>query len=324
MAFLVDQAFGYLRRSHEEDRLAHAYLITGPERSGKEDLALRLIALTNGATGSRLSAIRDAQVQVIRPESRIRRITIDQIRALERQLYLSGPEGKVRVGVICEADRLQRKSENAFLKTLEEPPARTLLLLLTAQPDQLLDTIRSRCLAVPLYAPGLHQPMFSDGFREVIEATGEALAQPERNLSRALVLAGAFTQLLRVEKEQIGREHEVVLNEEVERYGETTDGDWLKRRETYYKERTESDYVRRRTAMLEGLVAFVGDAVRLQAGYERLDFEAYADVARKVASRLNPLDLSRRLAALEELRSHLETTVQDSLAIQVGFIKAFS
>ncbi len=324
MAFSTDQAFAYLKRSHDEGRLAHAYLISGREGAGKDELALRLIALTNGIRAERVEAIRDPNVHLIRPESRSRRIKIDQIRALERQLHLSGAPDKIKVGIIREADRLQQESENAFLKTLEEPPPGTLLLLLTAQPEQLLDTIRSRCIGVALYAPGDHQPEFSEGFRTFLQAAGGTLANSKRSLSRALVLAGTFGRILKAEKEQIAKENDAAMREEIERYGETTDGDWLKRREVFYKDRTESEYVRRRTVMLEGVLAFLGDAVRIQAGYRRLDFEHFADLTEAVARQLSPSDLNHRFSALENLRGQLETTVLDSLAIEVGFIKAFA
>lgn len=324
MAFLADQALAYLQRSHAEDRLAHAYLISGPEGAGKERLALGLIELTNGIRAEGIESIRDASVQLIRPESRSRRIKIDQIRALERQLHLSGVPNQTKIGVIQDADRLQKESENAFLKTLEEPPPKTLLLLLTAQPEQLLDTIRSRCIAVTLYAPGQHQPTFSENFQAFVQAAGGALSEPKRSLSRALVLAGTFARILRSEKDQIGKENDAALKEEIGRYGDTTDGDWLKRREVFYKDRTESEYVRRRTTMLEGLLAFLGDAVRLQVGYERLDFGSNERLSRAVAASLSPADLNQRLSALEDLRVHLETTAQDALAIEVGFIKAFA
>ena len=52
--------------------------------------------------------------------------------------------------MIFDADRLQPQASNAFLKTLEEPPAQTHLLLVTALPGQLLETILSRCITVPL------------------------------------------------------------------------------------------------------------------------------------------------------------------------------
>ncbi len=324
MAFLVDQAFGYLRRSLEEDRLAHAYLITGPEGAGKQDLALRMIELANGSTANKLEAVRDPHVYLIRPESKSRRITIDQIRSLERQLHLSGTPGQTKIGVVQDADRLQVQSENAFLKTLEEPPVSTLLLLLTSQPEQLLDTIRSRCIRVPLYAQGDHQPNMSENVATFLQAIGNHLAGDKLSLSRALILARTFTIILKGEKEQIAKENELALQEEAERYGETTDGDWLKRRETFYKDRTESEYVQRRTTMVEHLLSFLGDALRLQSGYDRLDIKTLATLSGQIAQRLTPNDLNKRFAALESLRSHLETNVQDALAIEVGFIKAFA
>ena len=140
-------------------------------------------------------------MQLIRHEARSRRITIDQIRELERKLHLSGKAAKTKIGVIRDADRLQEKSENAFLKTLEEPPPRTLLLLLTSQPEQLLDTIRSRCISVALYSPGLYQPNFPKAFQQFIQAIGTTLSDQKRSLSRALVLARTFTAILKEEKE---------------------------------------------------------------------------------------------------------------------------
>ena len=76
--------------------------------------------------------------------------------------------------------------------------------------------------------------------------------------------------------------------------------------------------------MLEGLLSFLGDALRLQAGYQRLDFVDFSELAHSIASQLPPSELNTRFAALEDLRRHLETTVQDALAIEVGFIKAFA
>lgn len=324
MAFTTDQAFAYLKRSFDEDRLAHAYLITGREGAGKEALVLKMLSLTGGCKESRIDAVRDPHVHLVRPESRSRRIKINQIRALERQLHLSGKPGVIKVGIVREADRLQVESENAFLKTLEEPPPGTLLLLLTAEPERLLDTIRSRCIQVALYSASDHRPDYPAAFLDFVRESATALSAPKRTLSRALVLGGKFAKLLKAEKEQIAQENDAALREEIERYKETTDGDWLKQREGFYKDRTESDYVRRRTVLLEGLLAFFGDAVRWQAGYRRVDFGEFAELAEAVAGQLEPQDLNARFSALEKLRGHLETTVQDTLAIEVGFIRAFS
>ncbi len=324
MAFLVSQAFDYLQRSFQENRLAHAYLITGPEGSGKEQLALQLIRLTNDLSSERLEDLRDPHVQLIRPESRSRRITVDQIRALEKQLHLSGMPGMTKIGVIVDADRLQTASENAFLKTLEEPPPGVLLLLLSSQPEQLLDTILSRCILVPLYLPGHQGPTPTPAIAAFLEAAGNHLASGQRSLSRALTLARTFTLILKQEKEEVAKDNDAALKEEMAKYRETTDGDWLKRREIFYKDRTESEYVQRRTAMLEMLLGFLGDAVRLQSGYDRVDFRELSPLTKAIAQGMPSVDLNKRFAALEDLRGHLETNVLDALAIEVGFLKAFA
>src|SRR5206468_2687897 len=62
------------------------------------------------------------------------------------ELHLKPTEADYKVGIIVSADRLNEKSANAFLKTLEEPPSRSVLVLLTSEPQRLLDTIVSRCL----------------------------------------------------------------------------------------------------------------------------------------------------------------------------------
>ena len=81
----------------------------------------------------------------IEPESKSRKILVEQIRELEASLRLHATRAKVKFGVVYEADRLMPQAANAFLKTLEEPPDHSLLILVTALPQALLDTIRSRC-----------------------------------------------------------------------------------------------------------------------------------------------------------------------------------
>ena len=150
MAFTRTGAFEYLSRAYENGRLAHAYLISGPPGSGKRGLASDLSNLVTGATAADVFASQPPGVYLAEPESKSRRIVIDQVRALEHALQMRASGGRRKVAIVAEADRLQPQAANAFLKTLEEPPNDSLLLLLSSMPEVLPDTILSRCIAVPL------------------------------------------------------------------------------------------------------------------------------------------------------------------------------
>ena len=152
MAFTRAGAFEYLSRAHENGRLAHAYLISGPPGSGKHGLASDLSNLVTGGKASDVFASPPPGVYLAEPESKSRRIVIDQVRALEHALQMRSAGGRRKVAIVAEADRLQPQAANAFLKTLEEPPNDSLLLLLSSMPEVLPDTILSRCIAVPLAA----------------------------------------------------------------------------------------------------------------------------------------------------------------------------
>src|SRR3954466_10783264 len=150
MAFSKKSAIGFLRRVHEQNRLAHAYLISGPVGSGKRDVAADLANAVNGTAVNDVFSSKAREIFLAEPESKSRRILIEQIRELEHGLQMRAAEGCRKVAIIAEADRLQPQAANAFLKTLEEPPANSLLLLLSALPEALPDTILSRCIPIPL------------------------------------------------------------------------------------------------------------------------------------------------------------------------------
>ena len=78
---------------------------------------------------------------------------IGQIRDLEHALQMRASDGRRKVAIISEADRMVAQAANAFLKTLEEPPNNSLLLLLSSIPEVLPDTIISRCIKIQLAPP---------------------------------------------------------------------------------------------------------------------------------------------------------------------------
>ncbi|MBI4311346.1 MAG: DNA polymerase III subunit delta' [Chloroflexi bacterium] len=156
----------HLGNSIAQGRLSHAYLIAGPPLSGKTTLALDIARALN-CTGAdppcggcvqcrRITLGRHADVQVVTlsPDPRTGRmrnaIAIEQVREMEQRAALGPFEGKSLAFVIDPADKLNAESANALLKTLEEPPPRVTLLLLTSLEQEVLPTIRSRCQALEL------------------------------------------------------------------------------------------------------------------------------------------------------------------------------
>src|ERR1044071_9574446 len=132
MDFARTTALELLRRAHEQNRLAHAYLITGDPGSGKQILAAELAGLVNGTPIEDIFSPKAREIFIARPESKSRRIVTAQIRDLEHALQMRAADGRRKVAIIPDADRLQTEAANAFLKTLEEPPKDSLLLLLSA------------------------------------------------------------------------------------------------------------------------------------------------------------------------------------------------
>lgn len=323
MAFFPDSALAYLSRAHAEGRLAHAYLITGLEGSDREDFAVKLLQTVNKSDRQSLDQFQNEGVRVVAPESKSRKIKIEQMREVERALYLGGADpGKVKAGVVIDADRMTVEAINCFLKTLEEPPDGCLLLLLTRYPEQLLDTVRSRCISVTLApTPGIVR-QFTPSQRQLLDALATHF-QGKLTTTRALTLMRQFSSLLSNIKSEISDALEKQAKAESAHYKQTTEGDWLKRREDHFKALTEAQYLQQRDRQLELLLLWLGDMLRLQVQWERIDLVDYRQTLETAAKSFSPQQLHRRLEAVESLQRNLRTNVNEALALEVAFLSAF-
>ncbi|MCB1063080.1 MAG: hypothetical protein KDN20_09190 [Verrucomicrobiae bacterium] len=325
MSFSADKAFELIVQAREQGRLAHAYLIAGPIGSGKHVLAERIIRMVNGLPSeiTGLESLRGGTTTLVRPESKSRTISIDAIRAAEHTLHMSSERGVTKFAIIDDCDRMGQAAENAFLKTLEEPPRASMLLLLTSQPEQLLDTILSRCIRINLMGMPGGVPL-TDAARQLLDALAAHFKAGTEGISGALGLMATFSGVLKQEKAEFAKRHDEALKAESAHYKKVTEGDWLKRREEYYKGLTESEYLQTRSQLIEYLVAWFGDALRQQVGGAQLDLPEYAAVTAAVAQRFEGRELDRKIEMVEKLRSHFATNVQEALAMEVAFIRAFA
>jgi DNA polymerase-3 subunit delta' len=197
-------AVARLRRVAAEGRVPGAVLLLGPPGVGKRVLAdafaARLLCqapVADDACGvcaqcTRVAAGTHPDVHVITREEERRDVRIEQVRELTRWLTLQPLMAARKVGLLDDAHCLNEHGQNALLKTLEEPPGASTLVLIASSAALLLPTVRSRCQVVRL------DPLPPDAVARVLEARGvpaerrgTLAALAEGSPGRALALAGA-------------------------------------------------------------------------------------------------------------------------------------
>jgi DNA polymerase III subunit delta' len=146
-----------LRLALAKGRLHHGYLFAGPEGVGKRTLALALAKAIHCSEGSddfcgrcancaSIESRNHPDVRLVEPISGKKEISIQQIREIQKELSLRSFSGKKRIAIIDPATLMNLSAQNALLKTLEEPPQDSLLILVAPNAGALLPTLRSRCL----------------------------------------------------------------------------------------------------------------------------------------------------------------------------------
>ena len=166
-----EQMIGHLRNAITTEKVSHAYIINGPDRSGKmmlaeafaQTLQCERLADTIAATGEaepcmechlcRQAAGRNQPDIVYVSHEKPNTISVDDIRAQVNQDIVIKPySSKYKIYIIDEAEKMNVQAQNALLKTIEEPPAYAVILLLTTNAELFLPTILSRCVRLNIKA----------------------------------------------------------------------------------------------------------------------------------------------------------------------------
>lgn len=305
----IDETFQMVKRAIDAGRPANGYLIVGPTRGLAMDLAVRILQALfckadekpcGACDGCRhVSERLEVDVHWVFPEKKSRVISAEQIREkLLLEVTKTAFSGGWKAGVLVGADRLNEASANVFLKTLEEPPERTLFLLLTDAPQQLLPTIVSRCQRIDL-----------DTMRDLSEPWKgrviETLASPMLRHSiekqaMAAVLLGVLADI-KDKAQQLVEEDDAKSNS-----AEEDDKD-------VFEARVSARYRELRTDFLLAVMRWFRDLFVLRAGGDDtvVHNQSRLDVLKERSRRLSLAEALYNLNAVEELARQMERNLSE-------------
>jgi DNA polymerase-3 subunit delta' len=331
------QVVQLLRRSLEQGRLSHAYLFSGGDLAELEGVSRTLAKTLNcknpivrpGAalpsdccdrclSCTKIDADNHSDVQWLRPESKSRVVTIDQIRELMQTINLKPTEAAWKVAVIVAADRLNVQAANAFLKTLEEPPPRSIILLLSTESERILETILSRCLRLSF--AGDSGPRADSTSLAWLGSFGEMVAHGEKGLlGRYRLLGGLLSQLGEIKAQT---DKNLSARSPLERH-EDIEPRLREKWEDELAAAVEAEYRRRRGDLLLALQWWLRDVwlQTLSVGEGLLSYPSLASTAKAVAARITPEDAVANIDVLEQTQLLLGSNVQEALALEVGLLK---
>jgi len=378
------QGVQLLQRSLTRGRLGHAYLFTGHELEPLEGLAATLAKTLNCQNPVRKEgaavdccdqciACRKIEhgnhpdVHWVRPESKMRVIRIRQItrradsppRVMLEFVGMKPTEGRFKVGIVVAADRMNEEAASAFLKTLEEPPSDSVLILLSTDPQPrgrprsedllprtgLLETILSRCLRLNFGGESMRQLPPTEA-KWISEFSDMAAMEQKSLLGRYRLLDVLLKRLADI---KASIEETLSARSPLEHFKDV-EQDLIERWETELAAAIEAEYRRQRSDLLAMLQAWLRDvwiqttvqspkskvqspkskvqssksqaqSPNSESPEQLLNFPQL-EGTKRVASRISPAEARENLEVLEQLqRWLLYTNVQETPALEVGLLK---
>lgn len=197
-----------LIRAARENIVSHSYLFAGPDGVGKKLVALEFAKILNCRGDAKSDTVNCGCSSCKKIEKRIhpdvvlveftgvKNIKVDQVREeVEDKLFLKPFEARFKVVIVDESDRMNNSAQNAFLKTLEEPPKDSIIILVTSSPTSLLPTIRSRCQML------WFNPLGESVIAEMLESRGDYSS--EEAVLAARLSGGSPGKALKLDNELI-------------------------------------------------------------------------------------------------------------------------
>ena len=314
-------AWSNLTEQHRQGRPAHALLLLGSSGIGKRHLATALsywllcrqpqwVEQRPQACGQcrscrQLASGVHPDFQWIEPEEADKPLKIDQVRVLSEFIYSSSQFGGYRIAVLDPAERLNLQAANALLKTLEEPPAQRLIILVAHGLGGLPATIRSRCQRLNLSRPSTEQVLPWLATQLTQRSGARAVPSPELVLS---VAAGApLRALALMEGDELAQRRACFAEYQQVLQGRMSADYWANH---WFKTPN--------MAVIAWLLGWQQDMIRLKLCRQSPPHLAHPDLAeplRQLSQTLSTEQLFQHLAALQALPTLLASPINAPLQI---------
>lgn len=358
-----EQAVALLRRAVADPAaMTHAWLLTGPPGSGRSVAARAFAAALqcpDGGCGTCHSctttmAGTHPDVRLVATEKVV--IAIDEVRDLIMTAARTPSQGRWRVIVVEDADRMAERTTNVLLKAIEEPPPHTVWVLCAPSVQDVLPTIRSRCRGVVLRVPppeavadllvrrdgadpavaltaaraaqshvGLARRLARDAGARERRTAVLSIAHRVRGVGDAVLAAGELVEVAKTEARAATEERDAAERAELLRTLGVADGETLPPRLRSQLRQLEDDQKRRATrhqrdvldrAMVD-LLSLYRDVLVVQLGAEvELVNTELAQTVRSLAADSTPEQTIRRMDAIGVARNRLEGNVAPLLALE--------
>jgi len=350
--------------------MTHAWLLTGPPGSGRSNLAFAFASALLSSAGPDGDPTTQAQVEarthpdlaVLSTERVI--ITIDEVRELVRSAQYAPAVGRYRVMVIEDADRMTERTSNLLLKSLEEPPERTVWVLCAPSDVDLLPTIRSRVRTVRLKVPAVAdvaallsdrdgvEPALAEqaarhaqshiGMARRLATNAEARARRDetldlalgiRSISAAVLAAARLVQIAGEDGKAITEERDAAEREQALRSLGVEPGGTVPPALRSQLRALEEDQKRRATRSLRDgldrilvdLLSLYRDVMMLQLGSDAPLVNAErADALRRYAEVTSPAHALGVMDAIAEARTRIDANVNPTLALEALLVSVMA
>lgn len=312
------------RDGFESGRLGHAYLIVGDPRGNAGELAESILQILYcgqdsprpcGTCNNCLRVARHIHPDIVRvePIKKSRGILVEQIEEVIRNIFQTTFEGGWKAVVFSNAERMNNEAANKLLKTLEEPPPRSIFLLLSNQPEALLPTIISRCQRVAL---------------------SDYLTDPEDELRSIVINIASGTASGRIAAKLLKAREMLALLKDIRGDAENETAEWLRHNQAGdgqsgdFEEiglgRTEAVYRERRAQVLRLFLLWQRDLLLCACGLRDDDLLFYrsdADRIRAAASGLTCSQVMDNITVIERMQAHLDQYLPENMVIERAFLQ---